>query len=96
MKQSLLRTVLRREMVGLARVTVIVLAVFLFLLEFGYSTDTATGLLLDQLRYGLVIAAGFVMKRIVEFGPSEDQLTDPRWIDEQHRPQFLLVSAQRV
>ena len=60
MKQSLLRTVLRREMVGLARVTVIVLAVFLFLLEFGYSTDTATGLLLDQLSYGLVIAAGFV------------------------------------
>jgi Trk-type K+ transport system membrane component len=47
-------------MVGLARVTVIVLAVFLFLLEFGYSTDTATGLLLDQLSYGLVIAAGFV------------------------------------
>ena len=60
MKQSLLRTVLRREMVGLARVTVIVLAVFLFLLEFGYSTDAATGLLLDQLSYGLVFAAGLV------------------------------------
>jgi Trk-type K+ transport system membrane component len=47
-------------MVGLARVTVIVLAVFLFLLEFGYSTDAATGLLLDQLSYGLVFAAGLV------------------------------------
>ncbi len=60
MKQSLLRTVLRKEIVGLARVTVIVLAIFLFLLEFGYRTDAATGLLLDQLSYGLVIAAGFV------------------------------------
>jgi SAM-dependent methyltransferase len=43
-----------------------------------------------------LIAAGFVLERIVEFGPSEDQMTDPRWIDEQHRPQFLLVSAQRA
>jgi len=60
MKHSLLRTLLRREVVGLARITVIVLAVFLILLEFGYRSDAATGLLLDQLSYGLVIAAAWV------------------------------------
>ena len=32
MKKTLLRTVLRKEVVGLARITVIILAVFLFLL----------------------------------------------------------------
>jgi hypothetical protein len=60
MKQSLLRTVLRKEMVGLARVTVLVLTAFLFLLEFGYRADAATGLLLDQLSYGLVLGAVMV------------------------------------
>ncbi len=60
MKRSLLRTVLRKEVVGLARITVIILAVFLILLEFGYRSDRATGLLLDQLSYGLVIAAAMV------------------------------------
>ncbi|MCB0771082.1 MAG: ATPase [Flavobacteriales bacterium] len=60
MKQSLLRSVLRKEVVGLARLTVIILAIFLFLLEFGYRADAATSELLDQLGYGLVIAAAFV------------------------------------
>jgi trk system potassium uptake protein len=60
MKHSLLRTVLRREVVGLARVLVIILSVFLFMLEFGYRADRATEQLLDQLSYGLVIAAAFV------------------------------------
>ena len=60
MKHSILRTLLRREVVGLARITVIILAVFLVLLEFGYRSDAATGLLLDQLSYGLVIAAAVV------------------------------------
>ncbi|MBL7956374.1 MAG: hypothetical protein JNM49_00320 [Flavobacteriales bacterium] len=60
MKRALLRTVLRREVVGLARVTVIVLTVFLVLLEFGYRSDADTQALLEQLSYGLVIAAAFV------------------------------------
>lgn len=61
MNRALLRTVLRKEVVGLARVTVIVLAVFLLLLEFGYRSDASTHLLLEQLSFGLVIAAAFVM-----------------------------------
>ncbi len=60
MKRSLLRTVLRREVVGLARIIVILLAIFLFLLEFGYRADRATDRLLDQLSFGLVLAAAFV------------------------------------
>ncbi|MFN9325982.1 MAG: potassium transporter TrkG, partial [Flavobacteriales bacterium] len=60
MKKTLLRTVLRKEVVGLARITVIILAVFLFLLEFGFRSDGSTAQLLDQLSYGLVIAAAFV------------------------------------
>jgi len=60
MKYTLLRTVLRKEVVGLARLTVIILAVFLMLLEFGYRADKSTSALLDQLSYGLVIAATFV------------------------------------
>ncbi len=60
MKQTLLRTALRKEVVGLARLTVIILAVFLLLLEFGYQADPATSALLNQLSYGLVIAAAFV------------------------------------
>ncbi len=60
MKTTLLRTVLRKEVVGLARAIVIILAVFLFLLEFGYRADAATEQLLDRLSYGLVAAAAFV------------------------------------
>ncbi len=44
-----------------------------------------------------LIAAGFTLSQIVEFGPSDAQLAnDPRWIDERHRPQFLLVAAVRT
>ncbi len=60
MKQTLLRTVLRKEVVGLARVIVIILAVFLFLLEFGYRADTSTEQLINRLSYGLVVAAALV------------------------------------
>lgn len=60
MKRTLLRTVLRKEVVGLARVTVMLLTGFLFLLEFGYRADAATTALLEQLSYGLVIGAAFV------------------------------------
>ena len=61
MKQALLRTALRKDVVGLARLSVIILAVFLLLLEFGYRADASTNALLDQLSYGLVIGATFVM-----------------------------------
>ena len=60
MKHTLLRTALRREVVGLARITAIFLTFFLVLLEFGFQQDRATGLLLDQLAYGLVCFAAFV------------------------------------
>lgn len=60
MNRSLLRTVLRKEVVGLARVTVIILTAFLLLLEFGYRSDAATGALLEQLAFGLVVLAAFV------------------------------------
>jgi len=60
MKQALLRTALRREVVGLARVTVIFLTAFLLLLEFGFQSDRATGFLMEQLAYGLVCFAAFV------------------------------------
>ncbi|MBK9147340.1 MAG: hypothetical protein IPM12_05895 [Flavobacteriales bacterium] len=60
MKRALLRTVLRKEVVGLARVTVIILTAFLMLLEFGYTSDANTYHLLEQLSFGLVIAAAFV------------------------------------
>ncbi len=60
MKRALLRTVLRKEVVGLARVTVIILTAFLLLLEFGYRSDANTYHLLEVLSYGLVIAATFV------------------------------------
>lgn len=60
MKRALLRTALRKEVVGLAKVTVIILTVFLMLLEFGYRADHSTYVLLEQLSYGLVIAAAFV------------------------------------
>lgn len=60
MRNTLLRTVLRREVVGLARITVIILAVFLILLEFGYQSSMAMAGRMDQLSYGLVVAAAFV------------------------------------
>lgn len=60
MKRALLRTALRKEVVGLARVTIIILTAFLLLLEFGYRSDASTYHLLEVLSYGLVIAATFV------------------------------------
>ncbi|MCB9171226.1 MAG: ATPase [Flavobacteriales bacterium] len=61
MKKTLLRTVLRREVVALTRVGVIVLSIFLILLEFGYQSDGSTERLLDEVSYDLVVAAAFVM-----------------------------------
>lgn len=60
MKRALLRTALRREVVGIARLTVIILTAFLLLVEFGYRSDASTYHLLEQLSFGLVIAAAFV------------------------------------
>ncbi|MBK7945421.1 MAG: hypothetical protein IPJ85_09000 [Flavobacteriales bacterium] len=61
MKRALLRTALRKEVVGLARVTVIILTTFLLLLEFGYRTDISMSQRMEQLSFGLVGAAAFVM-----------------------------------
>lgn len=61
MKRTLLRTALRKEVVGLARVTVIILTTFLLLLEFGYRSKLDMAERLDVLSYGLVCAAAFVM-----------------------------------
>jgi len=61
MKRALLNTALRREVVGLARVTVIILTIFLLLLEFGFRSDLSMGNRIGQLAYGLVGAAAFVM-----------------------------------
>lgn len=44
----------------MARITVIILAVFLILLEFGYQGSSAMAGRMDQLSYGLVIAAALV------------------------------------
>lgn len=60
MRQTLLRTVLRKEVIGLARLVIIVLAVFLILLEFGYQSRANMLGQLDQLSYFLVGAAAFV------------------------------------
>ena len=44
----------------------------------------------------LLLAAGFVLQEIEEWGPSPEQLADhPEWACERHRPPFLLVSAER-
>ncbi|MFN3876628.1 MAG: potassium transporter TrkG, partial [Flavobacteriales bacterium] len=61
MNRALLRTVLRKELVGLARATVIMLTAFLLLLEFGYRSNIVMAARLDTLSYGLVCAAAFVM-----------------------------------
>ncbi len=44
-----------------------------------------------------LLASGFQLLRIEEWGPSEAQLREhPEWVDEKHRPPFLLVSALRT
>lgn len=44
----------------------------------------------------LLLAAGFVLQEIEEWGPSSEQIADhPEWACERHRPPFLLVSAKR-
>ena len=43
-----------------------------------------------------LLAAGFVLRRLEEWCPSEAQvLAQPAWGIERHRPYFLLVAAQR-
>lgn len=42
-----------------------------------------------------LLAAGFALERIEEFGPSEAQVAArPEWAKERERPMFLLVSAR--
>ena len=43
-----------------------------------------------------LVAAGFDVKRLVEFGATDDQVADPGSEGERHRPQFLLVAATRT
>ena len=44
----------------------------------------------------LLIEAGFAIARVVEWGPSPDQIAaHPEWADEIERPPFLLVAAHR-
>ncbi|MDP5007744.1 MAG: class I SAM-dependent methyltransferase [Glaciimonas sp.] len=44
----------------------------------------------------LLIAAGFTITHVEEWGPSEEQMAArPDWCNERHRPFFLLVRAQR-
>jgi SAM-dependent methyltransferase len=44
----------------------------------------------------LLIEAGFTITRIVEWGPSPEQIAaHPEWADEVERPPFLLVAARR-
>lgn len=42
-----------------------------------------------------VLGAGFDLRQLIEWGPSDDQVVaNPAWSIEQHRPPFLLLSAQ--
>ncbi len=59
MRQTLLKTVLRKEVIGLARLVIAVLAVFLILLEFGYQSSETILDKLGRLSYALVAAATF-------------------------------------
>ena len=44
----------------------------------------------------LLLRAGFTLTNIVEWGPTEEQITArPDWADERHRPYFMLVAARR-
>lgn len=60
MRKTLLRTVLRKEVIGLARLLIMVLAVFLILLDFGYESHTSAVDRIHELSYRLVGAAAFV------------------------------------
>ncbi|KAK9352174.1 S-adenosyl-L-methionine-dependent methyltransferase [Lipomyces doorenjongii] len=45
----------------------------------------------------LLLDAGFILKGIKEWMPSDEDLRDhPEWADERHRPAFLLIAAQKV
>lgn len=57
MRQTLLKTILRKEVIGLARLVIGVLAVFLILLEFGYQSSEALLDRLGRLSDSLVAAA---------------------------------------
>jgi hypothetical protein len=44
----------------------------------------------------LLIHAGFALKRMEEWGPTEEQLAvHPEWSEHRDRPMFLLISAQK-
>jgi len=44
----------------------------------------------------LLLRAGFALSHIEEWGPSEAQIrAHPSWVDERHRPPFLIVAAKK-
>jgi ubiquinone/menaquinone biosynthesis C-methylase UbiE len=44
----------------------------------------------------MLIGIGFVISRVEEWGPTEEQIAaQPSWADERQRPPFLLVAATR-
>jgi hypothetical protein len=44
----------------------------------------------------MLIQIGFVISRVEEWGPTEQQIAaQPNWADERQRPPFLLVAATR-
>ncbi|KKX53693.1 class I SAM-dependent methyltransferase [Brevibacillus borstelensis] len=44
----------------------------------------------------MLIGLGFTITRVVEWGPSSEQVAShPEWEEELHRPMFLLISARR-
>jgi hypothetical protein len=44
----------------------------------------------------ILIGIGFAIRRVEEWGPTEQQITaQPGWADERQRPPFLLVAAAR-
>jgi len=65
------------------------------------STDWLTKGVIKQHRtlaiyINMLVRVGFAIRRVEEWGPSEEQIASkPSWADEHQRPPFLLVSARR-
>jgi SAM-dependent methyltransferase len=65
------------------------------------STDWLTKCVIKQHRtlatyLNMLIQIGFVISRVEEWGPTEEQIVaQPDWADERQRPPFLIVAATR-
>ncbi len=73
----------------------------LYLAEGPRTTDWLTAGVVKQHRtlatyLNLLLGAGFAIGRVVEWGPTDQQIAArPSLADERHRPPFLLVAARR-